>query len=113
MRCALKPIARRRETTVAAIALAWTRTWPCVTGAIVGAVTPEQINGWIGACRVELTSSDLDERRGYGRMRCLVRQIEKKVSWLKLGPESTSRNKEMLVRGSGLEDVPVDRGHGQ
>jgi len=84
LRCALKPIARRRETTVAAIALAWTRTWPCVTGAIVGAVTPEQINGWIGACRVELTSSDLDERRGYGRMRCLVRQIEKKVSWLKL-----------------------------
>ncbi len=46
---ALKPIAARHETTVAAVAVAWTLAWPGVSGAIVGARSPEQIDGWIDA----------------------------------------------------------------
>jgi aryl-alcohol dehydrogenase-like predicted oxidoreductase len=58
---ALKPIAQRHNTTVAAIAVAWTLAWPAVTGAIVGARDPSQVDGWIGAAALELTSEDLDE----------------------------------------------------
>jgi aryl-alcohol dehydrogenase-like predicted oxidoreductase len=32
-----------------------------VTAAIVGARSPEQVDGWIGAARVKLTAIDLDE----------------------------------------------------
>jgi len=32
-----------------------------VTGAIVGARSPEQVDGWIGAASIELTGADLDE----------------------------------------------------
>jgi aryl-alcohol dehydrogenase-like predicted oxidoreductase len=58
---ALRPIAARHETTVAAVAVAWALAWPGVTGAIVGARTPEQVDGWIGAASLELTAADLDE----------------------------------------------------
>lgn len=61
LRDALKPIAVRHETTVAAIAVAWTLGWPGVTGAICGARTPEQVDGWIGAATVQLTADDLKE----------------------------------------------------
>jgi len=61
LRDALKPIARRHGTTVSAIAIAWTLAWPGVTGAIVGARTPAQVDGWIGAATVELTVADLEE----------------------------------------------------
>ena len=61
LRDALRPIAQRHGTTVAAIAVAWTLTWPGVTGAIVGARTPEQVDGWVGAAKVALTAADLDE----------------------------------------------------
>ena len=61
LRDALRGIARRRDTTVAAIAVAWTLAWPGVTGAIVGARSPEQIDGWIDAGRIELTSDELVE----------------------------------------------------
>src|SRR5437879_13045940 len=46
---ALRPIAERHGTTVAAAAVAWTLAWPGVTGAIVGARSPAQVDGWIGA----------------------------------------------------------------
>src|SRR5258705_9395319 len=36
LRDALRPIARRHHTSVSAIAIAWTLTWPGITGAIVG-----------------------------------------------------------------------------
>ena len=39
----------------------WTLAWPGVTGAIVGARTPKQVDGWIGAASIALTSADLDE----------------------------------------------------
>ena len=61
LRDALRPIARRHNTTVSAVAIAWTLAWPGVTGAIVGARTPEQVDGWIGAATLELSLDDLDE----------------------------------------------------
>jgi aryl-alcohol dehydrogenase-like predicted oxidoreductase len=61
LRDALRPIARRHHTTVSAVAIAWTLAWPGVTGAIVGARTPEQVDGWIGAATLELSLDDLDE----------------------------------------------------
>ena len=61
LRDALRPIAERHGTTVAAVAVAWTLAWPGVSGAIVGARAPEQVDGWIGAAALELTAADLDE----------------------------------------------------
>jgi aryl-alcohol dehydrogenase-like predicted oxidoreductase len=40
---------------------AWTLAWPGVTGAIVGARAPKQIDGWIDAATLTLTRTDLDE----------------------------------------------------
>lgn len=70
---ALWPVAERHGATVAAVAVAWTLAWPGVTGAIVGARGPEQVDGWLGAASLELTEADLDEiaaaihRTGAGR----------------------------------------------
>jgi aryl-alcohol dehydrogenase-like predicted oxidoreductase len=61
LRDALRPIAERHGTSVSSIAIAWTLSWPGVTGAIVGARTPKQVEGWIGAAAVTLTPQDLDE----------------------------------------------------
>ncbi len=61
LRDALRPLAERRGVPVAAVAVAWTLAWPGVTGAIVGARSPAQVNGWVRAGAVELTPSDLDE----------------------------------------------------
>ena len=61
LRDALKPIARRHGTTTSAIAVAWTLAWPQVSGAIVGARAPGQVDGWIRAATLELTAPDLDE----------------------------------------------------
>jgi len=58
---AFKPIAERHKTTVAAAALAWTLAWPGVSGAIVGARNPGQIDGWIDAATLELTKDDMAE----------------------------------------------------
>ena len=60
LRDALRPIARRHGATVAATAIAWTLAWPGVTGAIVGARSPAQVDGWIGAAKLQLTPADLD-----------------------------------------------------
>jgi aryl-alcohol dehydrogenase-like predicted oxidoreductase len=60
-RDALKPIAARHNATVAAVAVAWTLAWPGVTGAIVGARSAEQVDGWIRAGEIRLTSQDLAE----------------------------------------------------
>ena len=58
---ALAPIADRHDTTVGAVAVAWTLAWPGVTGAIVGARRPAQIDGWLKAADLALTGADLDE----------------------------------------------------
>ena len=57
---ALEPIAERLGSTVAAVAVAWTLSWPGVTAAIVGARSQEQVRGWIDAPNLHLSSSDLD-----------------------------------------------------
>jgi aryl-alcohol dehydrogenase-like predicted oxidoreductase len=59
LRDALQPIARRHRTTVSAVAIAWVLAWPGVTGAIVGARSAEQVDGWIGAATLELHAADL------------------------------------------------------
>ncbi len=61
LRDALRPIAERHRTSVSSVAIAWVLSWPGVTAAIVGARSPEQVDGWIGAANLELTSADLDE----------------------------------------------------
>ena len=58
---ALRPVAERHGVSVAAVAVAWTLAWPQVTGAIVGARRPEQVDGWLPAATLELTGDDLDE----------------------------------------------------
>jgi aryl-alcohol dehydrogenase-like predicted oxidoreductase len=59
LRDALKPIAARHESTTAAVAVAWTLQWPGVSGAIVGARSPQQVDGWIGAATLKLDGDDL------------------------------------------------------
>jgi len=61
LRDALRPIAERHGTTVSAVAVAWTLAWPGVTGAIVGARTAAQVDGWIGAASLALDEADLQD----------------------------------------------------
>jgi aryl-alcohol dehydrogenase-like predicted oxidoreductase len=64
LRDALRPIATRHGVDVGAVAVAWTLSWPGVSGAIVGARSPEQVDGWIGAAGLTLSAADLDEVEG-------------------------------------------------
>jgi len=61
LRDALRPIAARHGVSVAAVAVSWTQSWPGVSGAIVGARSRQQVNGWIEAASLNLTPQDLDE----------------------------------------------------
>ena len=61
LRDALRPIAKRHGTTVSSVAIAWVLAWPGVTGAIVGARSAKQVDGWIGAASLTLSAADLDE----------------------------------------------------
>lgn len=61
LRDALRPIARQHGVSVSAVAIAWTLAWPGVTGAIVGARSAEQVDGWIAAATLELSLGDLDQ----------------------------------------------------
>jgi aryl-alcohol dehydrogenase-like predicted oxidoreductase len=56
----LRTIAEELDSSVAELAVAWTLRWPGVTGAIVGARRPEQVDGWIGAAVLELDDELLD-----------------------------------------------------
>lgn len=57
----MKEVAERHNTTTAAVAVTWVLAWPGVTGAIVGARSPEQIDGWIDAATLTLKRRDLEE----------------------------------------------------
>jgi len=61
LRDALRPVARRHGVSVSAVAIAWTLAWTGLTGAIVGARSAEQVDGWIGAASLDLSGADLDE----------------------------------------------------
>ena len=58
---ALRPVAEGHAVTPAAVAVAWTLPFPAVTGAIVGARSPEQVGGWLPAATLELKEDDLAE----------------------------------------------------
>jgi aryl-alcohol dehydrogenase-like predicted oxidoreductase len=55
----LRPIAQDLGIDLPALAVAWVLATEGVTGAIVGARRPDQIEGWISAADVELSSDDL------------------------------------------------------
>lgn len=61
LRDALRPIAQRHGVSVSAVAVAWILAWPGVTGAIVGARQPQQVDAWIGAANLLLSAEDLEE----------------------------------------------------
>ncbi|MDQ6875460.1 MAG: aldo/keto reductase [Actinomycetota bacterium] len=61
---ALRPVADRHGVAVPAVAVAWTLAWPGVTAAIVGARSPEQVDGWLPAGALALSAADLDELAG-------------------------------------------------
>jgi aryl-alcohol dehydrogenase-like predicted oxidoreductase len=58
---ALRPVAERHGVTPAAVAVAWTLAFPGVTGAIVGARSPRQVDGWLPAAYLELKDDDLSD----------------------------------------------------
>ena len=58
---ALRPVAERLGVSTGAVAVAWTLAFPGVSGAIVGARSPEQVDGWIAAGRLLLDDKDLAE----------------------------------------------------
>ncbi|HEY6547035.1 MAG TPA: aldo/keto reductase [Vicinamibacteria bacterium] len=60
LRDALKPIAAKHGVSVGAVAIGWTLAWPGMTGAIVGARSPEQVDGWIAGASLVLDEQDKD-----------------------------------------------------
>jgi aryl-alcohol dehydrogenase-like predicted oxidoreductase len=58
---AMAVVAKRHGTSTAAVAVAWTLAWPGVTGAIVGARSPDQVDGWLDAATLSLTEADIAE----------------------------------------------------
>src|SRR5580692_9515308 len=58
---ALVPVAERHGVSPGAVAIAWTLSFPAVTGAIVGARSPEQVDGWLPAATLALGEDDLAE----------------------------------------------------
>jgi aryl-alcohol dehydrogenase-like predicted oxidoreductase len=56
----LRGLAQRQGVGAAALAVAWALATPGVTAAIVGARRPDQVDGWLPAAGVELTSDDLE-----------------------------------------------------
>jgi aryl-alcohol dehydrogenase-like predicted oxidoreductase len=57
----LEPVAERHGVPVAAVAIAWVLATPGVTGAIVGARRPSQVDGWLPAGNLRLDEADLAE----------------------------------------------------
>jgi aryl-alcohol dehydrogenase-like predicted oxidoreductase len=57
----LRPVAERLGCSVAALAIAWTLAVPGVTGAIVGARRPEQVDEWLEAGELELDGETVAE----------------------------------------------------
>ena len=56
---AMRGVAERRGVTVASVAVAWTLAWPGVTGAIVGARSARQVDGWLDAASLTLNADDM------------------------------------------------------
>jgi aryl-alcohol dehydrogenase-like predicted oxidoreductase len=56
-----RSIAERQGVPVPAVAIAWVLSWSAVTGAIVGARTPAQVDGWVQGAALSLSPQALDE----------------------------------------------------
>ena len=54
-------IGARHGISAATVAIAWTLAWPGVTGAIVGARSPKQVDGWIAAAQFELSGAEIED----------------------------------------------------
>jgi len=57
----LRSVGNRRRYAPGAVAVAWTLRNPAVTGAIVGARKPEQVDEVVAAAAMRLAQSDLKE----------------------------------------------------
>lgn len=66
IRAGLLPLAERYGCDVSVIALGWVLSFSGVTGAIVGARRPDQVDGWLPSEAVKLSAADLEE---IGRLR--------------------------------------------
>jgi aryl-alcohol dehydrogenase-like predicted oxidoreductase len=55
----LREIGKQYGRSPGEVAIAWTLANPAVTAAIVGARTPKQVDGWIGAASLTLSPEDL------------------------------------------------------
>jgi len=60
----LRAVGARHGRAVGEVAIAWTLRNPAVTGAIVGARDPKQVDGIIGAMDFRLTASEIAEVEG-------------------------------------------------
>ncbi|WP_028921624.1 aldo/keto reductase [Pseudonocardia acaciae] len=58
---ALRPVAARHEVGPAVVPVAWAAAQTGVTGVIVGARTPDQVDGWAPALDLDLGRDDLAE----------------------------------------------------
>jgi aryl-alcohol dehydrogenase-like predicted oxidoreductase len=54
-------VAEKHNVPLPAAAAAWTLGFPGVTAAIVGARSPEQVDGWLPAASLSLTAEDYAE----------------------------------------------------
>src|SRR2546430_3909504 len=61
LRDALRPVALRHGVSIAAVAVAWTLSWPGVSGAIVRARSPRQGDGCVSAGKPTPQGPDLRE----------------------------------------------------
>lgn len=57
----IRPIAQRLGVEPGALAVMWVLHFPAVTGAIVGARHPRQVDGWLPAAQLELDDATLAE----------------------------------------------------
>lgn len=53
-------VARRLGVSTSAVAIAWVRAFRPITGIILGAREPSQVDDWLGGAELELSASDLD-----------------------------------------------------
>jgi aryl-alcohol dehydrogenase-like predicted oxidoreductase len=63
----LREIGDRHGVSPAEVAIAWTPSHPAVTGAIVGARRPDQVDGVVGAAELKLGEDELDEIEAFLR----------------------------------------------
>jgi aryl-alcohol dehydrogenase-like predicted oxidoreductase len=61
----LRVVGSRRGRAPGEVAIAWTLRHPAVTGAIVGARNPKQVDSIIGAMEFRLTDSEIAEVEGH------------------------------------------------